>query len=243
MTSVAQKYCWGTNFVRILASAVLSRSLRQNSPKLAWWRSEGDAGKGTGQKMSWQSVPLTPIGFVLRAPYLPNQLPSFLYFRGHWWEGRRGGGGGPLTKRGWRGRGPLTKRGWRGRDRFVMTGEEKAYTALLQWGTCLCRKKWGPQRKDFGGRYGLLGFQRAFVSTTGLESFTLQPEKFPKRFSFGGGRVRFFFSVMTFSDVFFFPVPFLASPFDLRLSCQMMEAFFLSPTLRRGPPLISINLR
>ena len=35
---------------------------------------------------------------------------------------------------------------------------------------------------------------RGFVSTSGLESFSLRPEKFPKRFSFGGGRVRFFFS-------------------------------------------------
>ena len=31
-----------------------------------------------------------------------------------------------------------------------------------------------------------------FVSTTDLESFSLRPEKSPKRFSFGGGRVRFF---------------------------------------------------
>ena len=46
--------------------------------KCFWrWRSEGDAGKGTGQKMSWQSVPLMFIGFVLRAPYLPNQFPQF----------------------------------------------------------------------------------------------------------------------------------------------------------------------
>ena len=29
------------------------------------------------------------------------------------------------------------------------------------------------------------------VSTTGLESFSFRPEKFPKRISFGGGRVRF----------------------------------------------------
>ena len=53
-------------------------------------------------------------------------------------------------------------------------------------------KKGGPQRKDFGGRYGVPGFHRDFVSTTDLESFSLRPEKFPKRFSFGGGRVRFF---------------------------------------------------
>ena len=30
------------------------------------------------------------------------------------------------------------------------------------------------------------------ISTTDLESFSLRPEKFPKQFSFGGGRVRFF---------------------------------------------------
>ena len=71
------------------------------------------------------------------------------------------------------------------------TGKKKAYAALLQRRTFLCRKKWGPQRKDFGGRYGFPGFYRVFVSTTGLESFSFRPEKFPKRFSFGGGRVRF----------------------------------------------------
>ena len=49
-------------------------------------------------------------------------------------------------------------------------------------------RKWGLQRKDFGGRYGFPGFNRIFVSF--LESFSFRPEKFPKRFSFGGGRVR-----------------------------------------------------
>ena len=53
-------------------------------------------------------------------------------------------------------------------------------------------KKWGPRRKDFGGGYAFPGFYRVFVSTTGLESFSLKPEKFSKRFSFGGGCVRFF---------------------------------------------------
>ena len=51
-------------------------------------------------------------------------------------------------------------------------------------------KKWGPQRKDFGGSSGFLGFG-VLVSTTGLESLSLRPEKFPKDFLFGGGRVRF----------------------------------------------------
>ena len=37
------------------------------------------------------------------------------------------------------------------------------------------------------------GFHWVFVSTTDLEIFSLRPEKFPKRYSFGGGRVRFFF--------------------------------------------------
>ena len=48
------------------------------------------------------------------------------------------------------------------------------------------QKKWGPQRKDFGGGYGFPcpEFYRAFVSTTGLESFSLKPEKFSKRFFF-----------------------------------------------------------
>ena len=75
---------------------------------------------------------------------------------------------------------------------YFRTGKKKAYTALLQCRTSLCRTKWGPQRKDIGGRYGFPGFQRVFVSTTDLESVSLRPEKFPKRFSFGGGRVRFF---------------------------------------------------
>ena len=39
---------------------------------------------------------------------------------------------------------------------------------------------------------GFPGFYRVFVSTTGLESFSFRPEKFSKRFSFGGGCVRFF---------------------------------------------------
>ena len=38
----------------------------------------------------------------------------------------------------------------------------------------------------------LLGFYRVFVSTTGLESFSLRPEKFSKRFSFSGGCARFY---------------------------------------------------
>ena len=53
------------------------------------------------------------------------------------------------------------------------------------------QKKWGPQRKDFGGGYGFSGFHRVSVSTTGLESLSMRPEKFSKRFSFGGGCVRF----------------------------------------------------
>ena len=71
------------------------------------------------------------------------------------------------------------------------SGKKKPYTALLQCRTFLCRKKWGPQRKDCGGGYGFPGFYRVFVSTTGLESFSLRPEKFSKRFSFCGGCVRF----------------------------------------------------
>ena len=53
-----------------------------------------------------------------------------------------------------------------------LSGKKKAYTALLQCRTFLCRKKWGPQRKDFGGGHGFPGFYRVFVSTTGLESFS-----------------------------------------------------------------------
>ena len=42
-----------------------------------------------------------------------------------------------------------------------------------------------------------LGFTGVFVSTTGLESFSLGPEKFSKWFSFGGGCVRFFLLCMS----------------------------------------------
>ena len=52
----------------------------------------------------------------------------------------------------------------------LKAGKKKAYTALLQWGILLCPQKWGPQRKDFGGRYGFPGFHRVFVSTTSRES-------------------------------------------------------------------------
>ena len=48
----------------------------------------------------------------------------------------------------------------------------------------------GPQMKDISGRYGFPDFYSAFVSTTGLESFSTA-EKFSKRFSFGGGSVPF----------------------------------------------------
>ena len=60
--------------------------------------------------------------------------------------------------------------------------EKKAYTALLQSRTFLCRKKWGPQRKDFGGGYGFPGYYRVFVSTTGLESFFWGQNSSPKDF-------------------------------------------------------------
>ena len=37
-------------------------------------------------------------------------------------------------------------------------GKKKPYTALFQCRTFLCRKKWGPPRKDFGGGYGFVVF-------------------------------------------------------------------------------------
>ena len=61
-------------------------------------------------------------------------------------------------------------------------GKKKAYTALLQCRTFLCRKKWGPQRKDFGGRCGFPGLHRVFVSITDPEGFSLRPGKYPKDF-------------------------------------------------------------
>ena len=71
--------------------------------------------------------------------------------------------------------------------------------------TFLCPKEWRPQTKDFGDRYGFPGFHRVFISdinTTNLESFSLRPEKFPKRFSFGGGRVRFFLLCIMWRKIF-----------------------------------------
>ena len=45
------------------------------------------------------------------------------------------------------------------------------------------KKKRGPQRKDFGGRYSLPGSYWVFVSAAGLESLSLRPEKVsPKGF-------------------------------------------------------------
>ena len=59
-----------------------------------------------------------------------------------------------------------------------------------------CETYLNAQRKDFGGRYGFPVFFRVFVSTTVLESFSLRPEMFSKRFAFGGGRVLLFFSAL-----------------------------------------------
>ena len=116
---------------------------------------------------------------------LPN---SILEDRCRWQhkKGRRGGGS--------------KKKCYNNLPHFpTFSGTKKAYTAPPQCGTFLCPKKWGPQRKDFGGRYGFHGFYRVFVSTTCLESFSLRPEKFSKRFSFGGRRVCFF--LLWFCDI------------------------------------------
>ena len=75
---------------------------------------------------------------------------------------------------------------------ILSLGKEKHTPPCSNAELFFAEKKRGPQRKDFGGRYGFPGFHRVFVSTTNLESFSSRPEKFPKRFSFGGGRVRFF---------------------------------------------------
>ena len=89
-------------------------------------------------------------------------------------------------------------------SRNSIPGKKKPYTALLQCRTSLCRKKWGPQRKDFGGGYGFPGFYRAFVSTTGLESFSLRPEKFLQRFLSVVVVYAFIFSVGVPSSGLFF---------------------------------------
>ena len=81
---------------------------------------------------------------------------------------------------------------------FLVWEKESIHRPAPVQSFSLQKKKWGPQRKDFGGGYGFLGFYRVFVSTTGLESFSLKPENFSQRFSFGGGCVRFFFSACSF---------------------------------------------
>ena len=50
------------------------------------------------------------------------------------------------------------------------------------------------EESSFGGGYGFPVFflNTGFVSTTGLESVSLRPEKVSKGFSFGGGSVRLF---------------------------------------------------
>ena len=53
-------------------------------------------------------------------------------------------------------------------------------------------KKWGQQMKDFGGRYAFLVFRGLLCLPPVWKVFSLKPEKFSKRFSFGGGSVRFF---------------------------------------------------
>ena len=58
--------------------------------------------------------------------------------------------------------------------------KKKAKNGLLQCRTFFAEKKWGPQRKDFGGRYDFPVFHRVFASTADLDSFSLRPEKFLK---------------------------------------------------------------
>ena len=72
------------------------------------------------------------------------------------------------------------------------TGKKKPYTTLLQCRTFLCRKKRGSTEERFRWWIWFSWFYKFLVSTTGLESFSLGPEKFSKRFSFGGGCVHFF---------------------------------------------------
>ena len=58
-------------------------------------------------------------------------------------------------------------------------------------------KKWGPQRKGFGGGCGFPGFYRVSVSTTGLESFLLGQRSSPKDFLSVVVVYAFFFSAQT----------------------------------------------
>ena len=102
---------------------------------------------------------------------------------------------------------------------FTFLGKRKRTPPCSSAELFFAEKKWGLQRKDFGGGYGFPGFYRVFVSTTGLESFSFGPEKFSKRFSFSGGGVRFFLLCLL-SFPFEFPLvsfPFSVSPFQFPL--------------------------
>ena len=60
------------------------------------------------------------------------------------------------------------------------TGKRKHTPPCSSEELLFAAKKWGPQRKDFGGRHGFPSFYGVFVSTTGLEGSSFRPEKFSK---------------------------------------------------------------
>ena len=78
----------------------------------------------------------------------------------------------------------------------VSSGKKKAYTALLQCRTFLCRKKMGSTEERFRWWIWFPGFYRVFVSTTGLESFSFRSESSPKDFLSVVVVYAFFFSVL-----------------------------------------------
>ena len=78
--------------------------------------------------------------------------------------------------------------------------KKRAYTALLQCRTFLCRKNGVHRGKISVVDMVFLVFIGFLYPPLAWKVFYLQPEKFPKWFSFGGGRVRFFLLCISHSS-------------------------------------------
>ena len=104
----------------------------------------------------------------------------------------------------------------------------KAYTALLQRETFLCRKKNGGRRRKISVVDMVsLGFCRVFVSTTGLGSFHWG-QKFSKRFSFGG----VFFSLSPYLSIYIYISLSLSFSLSLSLSLSPLPLRVLTESAR-----------
>ena len=82
-------------------------------------------------------------------------------------------------------------------EEFVHHWEKEAIHRPAPVQNLSLQEKWGPQRKDFGGGYGLPGFYRVFVSTTGLESFFFEARKVLQKIFFRWWLCTLFFLLCT----------------------------------------------